>query len=128
MLQDALDKSQDRSHTWQLNIFHKKCTVLEFGSTNNSSRDYTLHDINISKANACNNLGVTIDHIRFRSRDTLTSLFLAVTPGPVSSINASLSRDRATLVRAFITFMCVKYWNMLVVSSGEATRGFGAGV
>ena len=35
LLQDALDKLQDWSHAWQLNISHKKCMVLELGSKNN---------------------------------------------------------------------------------------------
>ena len=62
LLQDALDKLHDWSHAWQLNIPYKKYVVLELGNKNNLSCNYTLNDVNISRASACKDLGVIIDH------------------------------------------------------------------
>jgi hypothetical protein len=104
LLHDALNKLQDWSHTWQLSVSYNKCMVLELSNENNLSCDYTLNDISISKASACKYLGVTIDHkVSFTQHINVT---VSRAHARASLIHKCLlSRDRATLVRAFITYV-----------------------
>jgi hypothetical protein len=79
--------------------------VLELGNKNNLSCNYTLNDINISKASACKDLGVIIDHQLSFTPHINDIVFRA--HARASAIHKCfLSRDRATLVRASTT--CVR--------------------
>lgn len=80
--------------------------ILELVNRKNSSRNYTLNDVNISKVNECKHLGIMIDH---RLSFTFTQHFTAL----VSRAHARaslihkcfLSRDCAKLVCAFIIYV-----------------------
>jgi hypothetical protein len=79
--------------------------VLELGNKKNLSCNYTLNNQNISKSSAYKDLGIIIDHkLSFTPH-------INVTVSHAHACRASLihkcflSRDGATLVRAFITYM-----------------------
>ena len=80
--------------------------VLELGNKNNLScnYNYTLNDINISRASACKDLGIIIDHkLSFTQH---ISVIVSRAHARASHIHKCfLSRARATLVRAFITYV-----------------------
>jgi hypothetical protein len=78
--------------------------VLELGNKNNLSRNYTLNDTNISKASACKELGVIFDNkLSFTPH---INVIVSRAHARASLIHKCfLSTDRATLVRAFITYM-----------------------
>ena len=98
-----LDKLTLWSNTWQLNISHKKCSVMQVGSRK-TNYAFSLASNPLCDVNAVRDLGVLIDRsLKFDNhiRDIVTR---ACTRANLIH-KCFRSRDTSTLVRAYITYV-----------------------
>ena len=99
-LQQALDRLQEWSDRWQLKISHKNCSILQVSYGTKLSSDYYQCDISLSQAQACKDLGITVDQ-----RLALTAhINNIVTRTHVTASlihKCFLSRDRDSMTRVF---------------------------
>ena len=82
----------------------QKCSIAEVGHKTNITRDYSLNDCSISKVTASKDLGVSIDN-RLKFSDHINYITSRAHARASLIHKFFLSRDRATLVRAFITYV-----------------------
>lgn len=105
-LQRNIDRMVEWSDYWQLSISIKKCQVLQVGSSRHNAfaPTYSIGPNVLPNCDTVTDLGVTVDHelkfsphINLMVRKALTRSNLLM--------KCFLSRDRSTLVRAFVVYI-----------------------
>ena len=105
-LQDELDALSTWSNAWQLRISYAKCSCMNVSQKENNSicQQLTLNGHVLRTTNEVKDLGVIIDnHLKFS-----TQIFNVVSKANARAClihKCFLSRDVATLVRAFTTYV-----------------------
>ena len=103
-LQQALDKLQEWSDRWQLEISHKKCSILQVGYSTKLSRDYYLCGASLSQAQSCKDLGITVDQ-RLTFTAHINNIVTRAHARASLIRKCFLSRDRDSLTRAFCVYV-----------------------
>ena len=97
--QKQLDNIHLWSSTWQMQISHSKCNILQIGSSNSS---HTFHFVNntIQQVDSVTDLGVTIDNnLRFKYQ--INNITLKANQRAALIKRCFLSRNPNNLIRAF---------------------------
>ena len=108
-LQQALDRLQEWSDRWQLKISHKKCSILQIGYSTKLSSDYYLCGTSVSQAQACKDLGITVDQ-RLALTAHINNIVTRAHARASLIRKCFLSRDRDSITRDFWR-MCDHCWN-----------------
>jgi hypothetical protein len=127
-LQQNVDRLVHWADTWQLGISIKKCQALNVGTRQRTSELFAEYNIGTNQLPICDtvvDLGVTVDselkfseHIHNMVRKALTRSYLLR--------KCFLSRDRTTLVKAFVVYVrpileyCSSVWSPHLVQDIEA--------
>ena len=127
-LQQNIDRLVHWAGTWQLGISIKKCQALNVGTRQRTSELFAEYNIDTNQLPVCDtvvDLGVTVDselkfseHIHNMVRKAMTRSYLLS--------KCFLSRDRTTLVKAFVVYVrpileyCSSVWSPHLVQDIEA--------
>ena len=97
--QKQLDNIHLWSSTWQMQISHSKCNILQIGSSNSP---HTFHFVNntIQQVDSVIDLGVTIDN-KLRFKNHINNISLKANQRAALIKRCFLSRNPNNLIRAF---------------------------